>query len=190
MKSVEYLRRGLVRNFVVVAFVMALVLIADQLTKSLVLDRLGPSGDMRQIKIIPGFLRFIYVENTGAAFGMFQGRSPVLTVLALVVIAFLIVYFRQSIARSVWLSLALGLQLGGAFGNVIDRFRHGFVVDFINVPRFPTFNIADSAITVGVIMLGLYLLTRDPMTTDEDSPARSTNTARAPETNSAENQVP
>jgi signal peptidase II len=59
-------------------------------------------------------------------------------------------------------SLALGLQLGGALGNIIDRFRHGYVVDFIDFPRFPTFNIADSAITVGVILLMYAVLFRDP----------------------------
>lgn len=179
------------RNFVVVGFVMALVLLADQLTKSLILDRLGPGGDSTQISVIPRFLRLIYVENTGAAFGIFQGRSPILTILAMGVIVFLIVYFRQSIARSIWLSVALGLQLGGALGNVVDRFRHGFVVDFINVPRWPTFNIADSAITVGVIMLGLYLLTRD---TASVSPSEPTMPAGGPrkiaDTNSPENQAP
>ncbi len=161
MKSEENQRPAWARNFFLVALIMALVIVADQVTKSIIYDRLGPNGDLTQVKIIPGFLRLIFVENTGAAFGIFQGKSPILTVLAIVVIGFLIVYFRQSIARSIWLSVALGLQLGGALGNVVDRFRHGFVVDFINVPKWPTFNIADSAITVGVIMLGLYLLTRD-----------------------------
>jgi signal peptidase II len=179
----------LARNFVLVALVMGLVLVVDQLTKAFILDRLGPNGDRIQIKIIPGFLRLIYVENTGAAFGMFQGRSPVLTVLALVVIAFLIVYFRHSIARSVWLSIALGLQLGGALGNVVDRFRHGFVVDFINVPKWPTFNVADSAITVGVIMLGFYLLTRDTIPGSDDNTVSGTSGKPAADAPQAEEQV-
>lgn len=170
MSSNKNQRPGrLARNFVLVTLVMAAIVVADQITKTLILDRLGPSGDLTQVKIIPGFLRLIVVQNTGAAFGMFQGRNPLLTIAALVVIGFLLVYFRQSIARSVWLSIALGLQLGGALGNVIDRFRHGFVVDFINVPKWPTFNIADSAITVGVIMLGFYLLTRDPASNAEEA---------------------
>ncbi len=192
MTSEERPRRGgLARNFIFVALVMGLVLVADQISKSFVLDRLGPNGDRTQIKIIPGFLRLIYVENTGAAFGIFQGKSPVLTVLALVVIVFLIVYFRQSIARSIWLSIALGLQLGGALGNVIDRFRHGFVVDFINVPKWPTFNVADSAITVGVIMLGLFLLTRDSALTPADGErVTGTTPTSAAETTAAEKRMP
>jgi len=160
------LRRSGVRNFSIAAFVMLAIIATDQATKAWILGRLGPNGDSNQIKIVPGFLRFIFVENTGAAFGLFQGKSPILTILAMLVIAFLIVYFRQAIAESLWLSIALGLQLGGALGNVIDRFRHGFVVDFINVPHWPTFNVSDSAITVGVIMLGLYLITRDSATND------------------------
>jgi signal peptidase II len=167
-------RKGGGWHFALATVVMLAIVAADQLSKSWILERLGPNGDSNQIKVIPGFLRFIYVENTGAAFGMFQGKSPILTTLALLVIVFLIVYFRRAIAESLWLSIALGLQLGGALGNVIDRFRHGFVVDFINVPKWPTFNVSDSSITIGVIMLGLYLITRDAAsndvaTTDTDS---------------------
>ena len=186
MKSENHERRdGIARNFLLVALVMGLVLATDQIAKSLILNRLGPTGDLTQIKIIPGFLRLIYVENTGAAFGMFQGRSPVLTVLALVVIGFLIVYFRRSIAQSVWLASALGLQLGGALGNVIDRLRHGFVVDFVNVPHFPTFNVADSAITIGVIMLGFYLLTSDTTTSASDERTLGVSVAKQPVENPA-----
>ncbi len=189
MNSDESQRHGMARNFILAALIMALVLVADQVTKAIILDRLGPTGDLSQIKIIPGFLRLIYVENTGAAFGMFQGKSPMLTIVAMVVILFLLFYFRRAIAHSIWLSVALGLQLGGAIGNVIDRFHHGFVVDFINFPKFPTFNVADSAITVGVIMLGLYLLTRDPVSMGHEEQAVH-GPAHAPDTNSAENQAP
>ncbi|HVX29453.1 MAG TPA: signal peptidase II, partial [Nitrolancea sp.] len=164
---------GGVRNFLIAAIVMIAIVAADQASKAWILTRLGPHGDTDEIKIIPGLLRFIYVENSGAAFGLFQGKSPILTILAMVVIAFLIVYFRQAIARSLWLSIALGLQLGGALGNVIDRFRHGFVVDFVNVPKWWTFNVADSAITIGVIMLGLYLMTRDLGSNEETTQSGS-----------------
>jgi signal peptidase II len=159
-------RRGGARNFTLAALVLLLIVAADQLSKAWILGRLGPNGDTSEIKVVPGFLRFIFVENTGAAFGIFQGKSPILTSLALLVSVFFLIYFRRAIAESVWLSVALGLQLGGALGNVIDRFRHGFVVDFVNVPHWPTFNVADSAITVGVIMLGLYLVTRDASSND------------------------
>ncbi len=182
--------RNLTRNFVLVALVMGLIVTVDQITKAIVLKRLGPDGDLNQVKIIPGFLRVIFVENTGAAFGMFQGKSPVLTVLALVVIGFLLVYFRRSIANSLWLTVALGLQLGGALGNVIDRFRHGFVVDFINVPKWPTFNVADSAITVGVFMLGFFLLTRDLASSDAEEQGSRAAQKPTSEVSSVEKRAP
>ena len=151
--------------------VAALVILADQLSKLAVLDVLGPHGDRTVIPIVPGLLRLIYVQNTGAAFGMFQGRSPVILVLAVAVIILLLYYFREAIAASRWLALALGLQIGGAIGNMIDRLNHGFVVDFINVPHWPTFNVADSAVTVGVIMLAIYLIGRDAPRAAEDTPS-------------------
>jgi len=169
----EAQRRWRGRNFLIAAILLIAIVVADQASKAWILTRVGPHGDTDEIKIIPGLLRFVYVENSGAAFGLFQGKSPILTILAMVVIVFLIVYFRQAIADSLWLSIALGLQLGGALGNVIDRFRHGFVVDFVNVPKFWTFNVADSAITIGVIMLGLYLVTRDPGPNEETSQSGS-----------------
>ncbi len=141
-----------IRGWEIVASVAALVLLIDQISKALVLAHLGPGDPVREIVLIPGVLRLFYVENTGAAFGLFQGKNPLLAVLALVVVVILAVWFRALVAS--WLgAVALGLQLGGALGNLIDRFRHGFVVDFIDFSFWPTFNIADSAITVGVLLL-------------------------------------
>ncbi|MBX6342889.1 MAG: signal peptidase II [Thermomicrobiaceae bacterium] len=137
------------------------MLVADQVTKALVLQHLGPGGARSVVDVIPGVLRLLYVENTGAAFGVFQGRSPVLTLLAIGVVVFLGIYFRRAIAESRALALALGLEFGGAVGNILDRLRHGFVVDFIDVPHWPTFNVADSAITVGVLLLALVVLRHD-----------------------------
>jgi signal peptidase II len=139
----------------------ALVLALDQLTKWIVLREFGPDGTRDLLTVIPGVLQVIYVRNTGSAFGLFQNASGLLTVAAIVAVCLLLVYFVRAAARDWVLALALGLQLGGAFGNIIDRFRHGHVVDWIDVPRWPTFNIADSAITVGVILLIYALLFRD-----------------------------
>lgn len=155
-------RRGRVPGVAVTLALTVLVIAADQISKAIVVAALGPGGDRDVIEVIPGFLRLFYVENTGAAFGMLQGNSPVLTVLAAAVVIVLAIAFRRLIAESVWLSAALGLQFGGAMGNIIDRLRHGFVVDFIDVSRWPTFNLADSAITVGVVILGYYLLRGEP----------------------------
>lgn len=146
-----------------------LVLVLDQISKWIVLETLGPGATRDDVQIIPGLLRFDFVRNTGSAFGLFQGNSEVLKILALVAVVGLFVYYARSAARDWVIALALGLQLGGALGNIIDRFRHGYVVDFIAFPRFPTFNIADSAITIGVILLMFAILFRDdraPASTD------------------------
>lgn len=140
------------RGWEIVASVAAVVLLVDQVSKELVIQYLGPGGTSSEIVLIPGILRFFYVENTGAAFGLFQGRNPFLALMAVAVVILLIVWFRGLVAS--WPgAIALGLQLGGALGNLVDRFRHGFVVDFIDFSFWPTFNVADSAITVGVLLL-------------------------------------
>jgi signal peptidase II len=147
-----------VRGWEIVACVAAIVLVVDQLSKALVLTFLAPGAPHAEVVIVPRLLRLYYVENTGAAFGLFQGKNPLLAFLAFGVVVALVVWFRELVRF--WLgALALGLQLGGAVGNLIDRFRHGFVVDFIDFSFWPTFNVADSAITIGVLML-LYVLLR------------------------------
>lgn len=146
------------RGLYVTVLLAIIVVVADQLSKAWVLNHLGPGGDRTVVNIVPGLLRLFYVENSGAAFGMFHGSGSVLTLVAVIVVLVLAIAFRHLVGRSWLLSIALGLQFGGAVGNIIDRFRHGFVVDFINVPHFWTFNVADSAITVGVIILAIFLI--------------------------------
>lgn len=166
---------------VVLTFVLAVLVIAvDQMSKTVIVATLGPNGDRSVIWIVPNFLRLFYVRNTGAAFGVFQGNSGVLTVLALAVVLILALTFRQAISESMWLAVALGLQFGGALGNVVDRLRYGFVVDFIAVPRWPTFNLADTAITIGVLILGLYLLRRDVPPKPEATESTTMKVPRAP----------
>jgi len=146
------------------ALAFGLAVVLDQISKWIVLETIGPDGSRDVVTIIPSVLQFKFVRNTGSAFGMFQGNSDILKVLAIVAVVGLFGYYVRS-ARHDWIvSLALGLQVGGALGNIIDRFRHGYVVDFIDFPRFPTFNIADSAITVGVFLLMYAVLFRDPQT--------------------------
>lgn len=134
----------------------------DLLSKRIVLDRLGPDGDRDVVTLIPGVLRLIFVRNTGSAFGLFQGSSELLKVLAVAAVAVLGIYYARAATRDALLAIALGLMVGGAFGNIIDRFRYGYVIDWIDLPRFPTFNLADSGITVGVVILMYCLLFRDP----------------------------
>ena len=156
-------QRQVWRRSLFTAIAACLVILSlDQFTKWVVLRELGPGGTRDEIDVIPGLLQFIFVRNTGSAFGLFQGSSDVLKVVSLVVIVALAAYYARAAMRDWVLALAMGLQLGGALGNVIDRFRHGYVVDFIDVPRWPTFNVADSGITVGVVLLMYALLFREP----------------------------
>lgn len=144
--------------------VTLIVTALDQLSKYYVVETLGPQGDRETVGIIPSVLQFRYVENTGAAFGILQDSTTLLVAVSFGVIGLLAALFWRMIASSSLLGLAFGLQLGGAIGNLIDRVRLGYVVDFIDVPNFPTFNVADSGITVGAVILGAVLLFRPEVT--------------------------
>lgn len=108
------------------------------------------------------YARIVHWYNSGAAFGMFQNGNLVFTILAFIVIGALIFYFPNTQHEDWTLKLAMGLQLGGAAGNLIDRLLMGKVTDFISILRFPVFNIADASITVGVLvlLLGVWIKER------------------------------
>lgn len=135
-----------------------LIVVADQFSK--VWIRSYPE---EQLISEAGFFRIIHTHNTGAAFGLFQGHSFALTIVASVGIAVILlyalfIYRRFPILENRLGRLALGLILGGAVGNLIDRLNLGYVTDFIDIGVWPTFNIADSAVTVGAFILAYLLL--------------------------------
>lgn len=136
--------------------VAALAVTLDQASKRWIVATLGPETMTRFIPLIGDDVRLAYSHNTGIAFSLFQGKSDVLTIVALVIITGAIyLYVTQLPNRRRLVQIAMGLILGGALGNVIDRIRLGYVVDFIQVGWFPIFNLADSAITVGAALLML-----------------------------------
>ena len=105
------------------------------------------------------FVRFVHSRNTGTAFGLFPDQTTVLIIASLLAIVFLFYFYRTQAFSNQLLRLAIGLQLGGAFGNLIDRIDDGAVVDFIDVGWWPIFNLADSSITIGVaILIGVITL--------------------------------
>jgi signal peptidase II len=140
----------------------ALVYLLDQASKALVVANLRV-GDRQQI--VGDLVQLWHAQNAGAAFSLFQGGQ----ILFLVVTAFalgMIVYFHRSFrGQSRWLQLVLGVILGGTLGNLTDRVRLGYVTDFVSVgfgdTRFPTFNVADSAIVLGIGVLVIYLALLD-----------------------------
>jgi signal peptidase II len=102
--------------------------------------------------------RFMHVKNTGAAFSMLQNQTLFLTIMSLVGLAAIVLYFRYRPSDHPLLRIALALQLGGAVGNLIDRALYGHVTDFLKIPHWPVFNVADSAISVGVATVVVFLI--------------------------------
>ena len=105
------------------------------------------------VPVIPSILHLTHVQNTGAAFGLFQGYPQTFAVLAVVVAVWVVVELTRKRPRPWPADTGLLLILGGSLGNLIDRLRFGYVIDFIDVRVWPVFNIADSAITIGVGLL-------------------------------------
>jgi signal peptidase II len=141
----------------------ALVLLADQVTKHLVATRLEVGQPWDPVSWLAPILSITHVTNTGVAFGLLQGLGNIF-VIAHVVAAVAIIVYSHSLPPGQWaLRTALGLALGGALGNLVDRVRHGYVVDFIDVnfwpfTEFPVFNVADASISVGVaLLIGLLM---------------------------------
>ena len=130
--------------------VACLTLAADQLSKQLVLATLQVG---ESIPVIPHVLHLTYVQNTGAAFGLFKGLQPLFVLLAIVVIGWLARELRARTSPADPVAWGCALVLGGALGNLADRLRLFYVVDFIDIRIWPVFNIGDSAITIGVILL-------------------------------------
>lgn len=139
----------------------AIVAVIDQITKAMAINALGPPEQLNSTTIIPRILDFRHDQNTGAAFSIFQGRSTTLLLIGVIVIGVLVYYYRALPQGNPVLRIAVGGVLGGAIGNIIDRVRLGHVTDWIHVSHYPTFNFADSCITVGMITLAFYLIFLD-----------------------------
>ena len=154
-----------------VAAAVALVTIfLDQWSKIWVRSHLRP---LESIELIPGTGRIFTItrsSNTGAAFGMFKGGGAFFIVVTVLVIA-AILYYAWSLRKMNWMvAVSLGLELGGALGNFIDRLRFGRVTDFIDFHFWPIFNFADTAIVIGVIIMG-YLFLREETLGEDPDPA-------------------
>lgn len=147
------------RSRLLLLAVAATVLVIDQLSKAWVIAHLPEYTSVDWIPWLQPLISLTYVKNTGIAFGLFPGLGLLATVLSLVVVIGVFVFQNSIPPADVWVHLALGLVTGGALGNnVIDRPLRGFVIDFFDVNfwpfrEWPVFNVADSAIVVGVTIL-------------------------------------
>jgi signal peptidase II len=134
------------------ALVAVAVVAADQVTKAIVRAHISP---LETVRVLPG-VHLIRAHNSGVAFSVFSGGGPVVVIVAVLALGALLTFFVTHLHRRlVW--LPTGLLLGGAAGNLIDRVRLGGVTDFVKLPHWPAFNLADACITVGVVVL-VYVL--------------------------------
>jgi len=138
--------------------VAALIFLVDQASKYLILRNLSLGEAWNPIPFLRPFVTLTHVTNTGAAFGMFRDQGTLFAIVAILVVVGIVVFYRYLPTNQVWLRVSLGLQLGGALGNLLDRVRLGSVVDFIDFKIWPVFNLADTAIVCGVAILAFYLL--------------------------------
>jgi signal peptidase II len=146
------------QHYGLLAVVALLVFCADQITKAIVTRTLA-HGNV--VVILGGAAQLEYARNTGAAFSLFRAGGALFAVIAIVVSAGILVYYRRTSGSPFLVRLALGGILGGALGNLVDRVRLGYVVDFIDFRWWPVFNVADSCIVVGVVLLVLHSLVTD-----------------------------
>lgn len=130
------------------------IVILDQLTKFIIKKNFELS---QSISLIKNILHFTYVTNTGSAFGLFRGFNLIFVLFSIIVVIVILHYLKKIKQNEKVLQFSVGLLLGGTIGNLIDRITYGFVVDFIDFRIWPVFNIADSAVTISVILLIILL---------------------------------
>ncbi len=152
------------RATLILPAIAALVMLVDQISKHFVMTRLEEGQSWDIVSWLSPFVRITHVTNTGASFGLFPGFSNIFIVIAIIVITAIIIYQRY-LPDGQWMArAALGLQLGGALGNLVDRLRWGgAVIDFVDMNfwpmrQWPVFNVADASIVAGVSMLALLML--------------------------------
>lgn len=144
----------IMKKFSFVSLIALSIIILDQLTKYIISKNMALK---ESAPIINNIFHITYTTNTGAAFSIFQGGNLILIWVSVIFIG-LIFYFFDKIPDINYVKLSMGLLLGGAIGNLIDRLRWGFIVDFIDFRVWPAFNIADSALTIGAILLIIYFI--------------------------------
>lgn len=139
------------------------IVVADQLTKALVVANVAVG---ERIRVIGDLVQVWHAQNAGAAFSLFQGGTVIFLLVSVLSIVMVAYFHRTLRGRGPWLQVVLGVVLGGTLGNFIDRLRQGYVTDWLSVGigdlRWPTFNVADSSIVVGIGVLVLFLAFGNP----------------------------
>ncbi|HEY8807184.1 MAG TPA: signal peptidase II [Candidatus Limnocylindria bacterium] len=161
------------RRALLVAIVAVAIFVLDRITK-IAVDSSLPVGS--SIDVAGQWIRISHVTNSGAAFGLLPGGTTLLSILSVVAVVAIVYYYRRLAAGSKLIAATLGMQLGGAFGNLVDRIGQGYVVDFVDVGipgglRFWSFNVADSSIVVGIIAVTVLLWWQERRQTRDLRPA-------------------
>ncbi|MFN8468930.1 MAG: signal peptidase II [Caldilineaceae bacterium] len=175
----------------VVLLVAGIVIALDQWTKMLVRANIPDYTSMAPFPGLEDYLLFEHVHNYGAAFGILQGLGGPLIIVAVIVSLAMLFYIRYIPAAAWFVLVLLGLQLGGALGNVIDRINQGYVTDFVRlgipgIYYIPNFNVADNAIVFGVIGLGIYIMWSDYKKQREEKEAAAALAQPSADVNQAE----
>jgi len=146
-----------VLNPVLVYLLAAVVVLLDQYSKHVVRTTLPLNSSWSPLDWLTPYARILYIQNTGAAVGLFKDAGIFFTIVAVIVSVVIIVYTQRLPAGHWWMRIALGMQLGGALGNLVDRLIFHTVTDFISVGNFAIFNVADASISLGVALLALIM---------------------------------
>jgi signal peptidase II len=152
LRKTERHRRFIENNIALVMISLSIVIV-ERLVKTYIV------GNLRVGEAVPVFGNILMItraENKGAGFGIFQGYSILFLIAAIIVLA-LIIYFYNMIIHDRLLTIAFALILGGTAGNMLDRLFFGYVIDYISLSFWPTFNLSDAALTAGAVLLIIYM---------------------------------
>ena len=141
------------KKFLIISSTAFLIVFFDQLTKFFIVKNFKIS---QSFPIFNNIFHLTFVKNTGAGFGILKGFNPFLILISLVVIGIIFYYYKQIKENQILLQIIAAFVLGGTIGNLIDRIRLGYVIDFLDFRIWPVFNIADSFVTIGIIGLVIY----------------------------------
>jgi len=147
----------------ILALAALTILILDQASKAMVASSIEVG---QRVKVIGQFVELWHAQNRGAAFSLFQGGTLFFLAVTVLALGMIVYFYRTFRGHSPWLLAVLGVILGGTLGNLIDRVRLGYVTDFVSVGigdlRWPTFNVADASLVVGIGITVIYLMLTDP----------------------------
>jgi signal peptidase II len=176
-----------IRDYAVLVLISGTIVALDQLTKWIVRNNLALGETWSPFPWLVPYARIVHWNNTGAAFGLFPYGGTIFMIVAIIVTIAIVYYFPQIPANKTAYRLALGMQLAGAVGNLIDRLFHGPVTDFISIGRFAVFNVADSSISIGtaILVIAMWIDERN-LAKERDSSSGQTTQERVPSQDQSE----